>query len=166
MFEYRFSNTFYAQRAESGIKYTYNHGIPNVDNPKLAARHFLNAIGRAENLKEKYQKTLHGLEQNIPMVMQIANRPFEREAELQQMKSGLARLEREIALKIQENQMKQNGAMDSGNHDGKEQGHKAITETPIIQMHTKENAPMQVVLAKANGMAVNGKKNCSASHSQ
>src|SRR5690606_38355838 len=85
IFEYRFYNTYYAQRAENGIKYTYNHGIPNVDNPKLAARHFLNAIDRVESLKNKYQKTLHELEQNIPIVMQIVGKPFEREDELQQM---------------------------------------------------------------------------------
>ncbi|MGN6566519.1 MAG: helicase-related protein, partial [Flavipsychrobacter sp.] len=48
-------NTFYAERPESGIKYTYNQGHPNLDNPKLAARHFLNAIDRVDSLVEKYE---------------------------------------------------------------------------------------------------------------
>ena len=55
-------NSFYAQRSQEGIKYTYTNGIPNVDNPKLAARHFLNAIDRVDSLKEKYQKNLLELE--------------------------------------------------------------------------------------------------------
>ena len=58
LFEYRYYNTLFAERPESGIKYTYNQGHPNTDNPKLAARYFLNAIDRVETLKEKYQKTL------------------------------------------------------------------------------------------------------------
>ena len=108
MFEYRYSNSFYARRSLDGIKYTYTNGIPNVDNPKLAARHFLNAIDRVDSLKEKYQKNLLELEKEIPMLAQLTTKPFGKEAELQQMKSELSRLEREITIKIQENQLKQN----------------------------------------------------------
>ena len=56
LLEYHYHNTFYAEGKESGIKYLYNQGYINTDNPKLAARYFLNAIDRIQPLKEKYQK--------------------------------------------------------------------------------------------------------------
>lgn len=151
LFEYRYANTFYAQRLENGIKYTYSNGIPNVDNPKLAARHFLNAIDRVESLKEKYQKKLQELEHNIPMVAQMAKKPFEKETELVKMKSDLSGLEREITIKIQKNQMKQNEQAE------REQETILIKETPVIQMIPKEEATMQIVMEKANGFSVNSK---------
>jgi N12 class adenine-specific DNA methylase len=100
-------NTFYAQHPQGEIKYTYNQGHPNVDNPKLAARHFLNAIDRVSSLREKYEKNLSELDKDIPMVEQILLKPFEKETELAEMKTRLASLEREIALKIQEKRMKE-----------------------------------------------------------
>jgi hypothetical protein len=152
LFEYRYFNTFYAQRLENGIKYTYSNGIPNIDNPKLAARHFLNAIDRVEGLKEKYQKKLQELEHNIPMVEQMANRPFEKEGELMQMKSDLSGLEREITINIQKNQMKQNAQAES------EQETIVIKETPVIQMIPKEESAKQIVMEKANGFSVNSRE--------
>lgn len=128
MFEYHYSNSFYAQQKDGGIKYTYNNGLPNTDNPKLAARHFLNAIDRVESLKEKYGRKLGELDAEIPKLEKLTAKSFSQEAELQKMKSELAGLEREIAIKIQENQLKQH------------QGHDGETEnipekiTPIVQM--------------------------------
>jgi hypothetical protein len=101
MFEYYYKNIFYAQSPESGLKYLWNQGHLNADNPKLAARYFLNAIDRVEALKEKYEKTLNELEKNIPMLQQIVEKPFEKDRELGQLKQDVSRLEREIVLKIQ-----------------------------------------------------------------
>ncbi|SFH37877.1 helicase-related protein [Pedobacter insulae] len=105
--EYYYANSFYAQRSSDGIKYTYNNGIPNIDNPKLAARHFLNAIDRVESLKAKYEKLVSEMDQEIPKLEQLIKKPFLQESELQELKSELANLERQIAIKIQENQLKQ-----------------------------------------------------------
>lgn len=102
-------NTFYAERPETGIKYTYNQGHPNVDNPKLAARHFLNAIDKVDNLLDKYEKAAIELGKEIPMLEQIVQKPFEKEKELNELKLELSRLEREIAINIQARQMKENG---------------------------------------------------------
>ncbi|MBT2564674.1 DEAD/DEAH box helicase family protein [Pedobacter sp. ISL-68] len=128
MFEYRYSNSFYAQHKDDGIKYTYNNGLPNTDNPKLAARYFLNAIDRVESLKEKYGRTLSELIAEIPKLEQLTAKPFLQEAELQSMKSELAGMERQIAIKIQENQLKQ--------YQG--QGDEVVNApeklTPVIQM--------------------------------
>lgn len=126
MFEYRYSNSFYAQREAGGIKYTYNNGLPNIDNPKLAARHFLNAIDRVESLKEKYGRTLSELNTEIPKLEQLTTKPFLQEAELQTMKSELSNLERQIAIKIQENQLKQ--------HQVQETDAVTPEETSVIKM--------------------------------
>lgn len=159
LFEYRYYNTLFAERPESGIKYTYNQGHPNIDNPKLAARYFLNAIDRVEALKEKYQKTLDELEKNIPMVFLLANKSFEKEIELVQMKSELSKLEREIAIRIQENQMKQKGTINEPIIEIKGQNYDDVQkQTPVIHMIPNEDKPMQVIMAKVNGAALNGKE--------
>jgi len=107
LFEYRYSNSFYAQRESEGIKYTYNNGLPNMDNPKLAARHFLNAIDRVEHLKERYKRNLSDLKTELPKIEKLTTKPFTKEHELRELKTELANLERQIAIKIQENQLKQ-----------------------------------------------------------
>ncbi|MGL1659461.1 hypothetical protein ACSTH1_23445, partial [Vibrio parahaemolyticus] len=86
-----------------GIKYSWNQGHINIDNPKPAARYFLNAIDRVDSLKEKYQKELNELNQNIPMLEKIVTKPFDKEDELAQLKKDVSRLEREISIKIQAN---------------------------------------------------------------
>lgn len=105
MFEYRYQNIFFAESKATGIKYTWNQGHINIDNPKLAARHFLNCIDRVDALKEKYEKSLKELEQNIPMLQQLTVKPFEKEGELLQLKNHVANLEREITIKIQMKQL-------------------------------------------------------------
>jgi hypothetical protein len=141
MFQYRSSNNFYAASAETGIRYTYNQGHLNIDNPKLAARYFLNAIDRSGALKEKYQKTLSELEQNIPMVEQIAKKPFEKEPELQQLKAECSRLEREITIKIQANQMKQHSETELSKDI-------EIAETKVVQMIPNEEQKKACLLPK------------------
>ena len=101
-----------------------------MDNSKIAARYFLNAIDRVDALKEKYQKNLQELEQNISMLQQIISKPFEKEIVLAQLKTGVSNLEREISIKIQANQMQQ--------HNQAENIDVEINETHIIKMQTKE----------------------------
>ncbi len=127
IFGYHYKNTFYAENQQSGIKYVWNQGNINIDNPKLAARYFLNAIDRAGALNEKYKKNLQEIEYNIPALQQMITRPFEKAEELQLLKRDLARLEREISLKIQANQMRQQ----EGNNDLKQ-----LKEAPVIQMES------------------------------
>ena len=145
LYEYRYSNSFYAQRLQDGIKYTFNGGTPNVDNPKLAARHFLNAIDRVEHLREKYQKSLNDIEQQLPELQQLAAKPFSKERELQQMKSDLSSLEREIALKIQENQLREANPQEVNISD-----ELTVTHTvPVIQLPLK-NTESQLATAENN----------------
>jgi hypothetical protein len=97
-----YQNTLHAKRAETGIKYNYSSGVPNTDNVKLASRYFLHAIDRVDGLVEKYQKQVQEADELIPKLGALIEKSFEKEAELQQLKSSLSNLEREIALKIQE----------------------------------------------------------------
>ncbi|MBD0279458.1 MAG: DNA methylase, partial [Flavisolibacter sp.] len=125
MLEYRYQNVFYAQSRETEIKYMWNQGYLNIDNPKLAARHFLNSIDRVEALKDKYEKNLRELDQNIPMLQQLTARSFEKETELAQLKLAVVNLEREIAIKIQKAQLTQQcGQVNI----------KGTKEAPVIKM--------------------------------
>ena len=125
---YRYNNNFYAESPESGIKYIYNKGAANIDNPKLSARHFLNAIDRVDHLKEKYGKEAEEIDREITLLDQITAKPFEKEGELAALKNELSRLEREIALKIQENQMKQHGLFQD------QPDSSATGEAPVINI--------------------------------
>jgi hypothetical protein len=100
-------NSLYAEKPDGSIRYTFSSGAPNADNPKLAARYFLNAIDKVDGLVEKYRNGLRDLDGQVPQLKAMLDKPFEKKAELGQMKSELSRLEREIAQKIQEKQQAQ-----------------------------------------------------------
>lgn len=150
MFEYRYSNSFYAQRTDEGIKYTYNNGLPNTDNPKLAARYFLNAIDRVEGLRERYTKTKDELDKEIPRLEQLVQKPFLKEQELQSMKSELSGLERQIAIKIQENQLRQHQQQDAEEEVATQD--EAIEQVaPVIETETLNGhkAPKEILSQQA-----------------
>ncbi len=136
MFEYKYSNVFYAESKQTGIKYTWNQGHINIDNPKLAARYFINAIDRVESLKEKYQIALHELEQNIPMLEKIVAKPFDKDDELVQLKKDVSRLEREITMKIQANQVKQQETIE------------VSVEAPVVKMDAAVQINEKTLLPK------------------
>jgi N12 class adenine-specific DNA methylase len=99
MFQHESKNDLYAESA-SGIKYLWNHGIPNTDNPKLAARYFLNAIDRVTSLREKYTEDYEETQREIPVLKQLTLRTFDKDAELTDLKAELKRLEKQISEKI------------------------------------------------------------------
>ena len=150
MFEYHYKNILFAESKESGIKYLWNQGHIYIDNPRIAARYFINAIDRVDALKEKYEKNLQELEQNIPMLQQLVVKPFEKEKELAQFKKDVSKLERDISIKIQENQMKQYEVADDNIFE--------VKETPVIKMDVKETKSLlpkkQVVKGKAKRLRI------------
>ena len=105
--DFEYYNTFYAQHQQGVIKYIYNDGHPNIDNPKLAARHFLNAIDRIDYLVEKYKNQEDRYEADIPKLQRLCEKPFEKEIELQELKTALTTIEKEIACKIHDKQAKE-----------------------------------------------------------
>lgn len=135
LFTYRYHNGFYVQHKDGGVKYTYNQGQPSVDNPKLSARHFISALDQVVKIKERYQKDLAELDKNIPVLQKLAEKSFEKENEIKEMKQELSRLEREITLKIQERQLKEKEAQKE-----KVAPEEVVTvnETPVISINKKE----------------------------
>ncbi|WP_158829090.1 helicase-related protein [Mucilaginibacter lacusdianchii] len=109
----------YAQSRETGIRYLQNDGAPNVDNPKLAARYFLNSIDRVGSIVEKYRQELLELNEKIPQVRELTLRPFENEAELWELKDSLTLLEDEITRNIQaREQQEQQALAEADNTEG------------------------------------------------
>lgn len=94
--------SLYAESRATGIKYMQNGGAPNIDNPKLAARYFLDAINRVVGMVERYEKELVGINTQIPEVRELTQRPFEQEYELAALKKDLEKLEMEISARIAE----------------------------------------------------------------
>lgn len=105
LFKYRLQNHFFVQGL-GGIKYQSNGGHPNIDNPKLAARYFLNAIDKVTGLRETYEKRQAGLIAEIPTLKGLSQKTFEKEAELTELRVEMRRLENEISAKIRETQLK------------------------------------------------------------
>lgn len=140
LFEYRNVNTFYATRPETNIKYTFNQGHINADNPKLAARYFLNAVDRVDSLVDKYAKEIAEVNVLIPQLSNLSTRPFEKEKELHEKKTELARMQRDINLNIQKKQL-----------SAKEGQESIDTETvapKVIQMEEINNETVKTLLPK------------------
>jgi N12 class adenine-specific DNA methylase len=112
----QFQNDFYAVNPETGIKYNYNSGQPNVDNPKVTARNFISAIDRIDHLLEKHQGDLTKIEREIPTLESLINKPFDREEELKSLKAELASLDVRIAMNLK---------------GGEETGHDVVVKAPI-----------------------------------
>ena len=145
IFEYHYKNILFAESKESGIKYSWNQGHINIDNPRISARYFINAIDREDALKEKYEKNLQELEQNLPMLQQLVVKPFEKENDLAQFKKDASKLEREISIKIQENQMKQHNVADEKTME--------IKQTPVVKIE-KSLLPKKEIARKSKGIRV------------
>ena len=141
----RVYNTFYVQRPGSDIKYTYNSGHINVDNPKLATRHFINAIDRVGNLQEQQSKRITELDNEITLLERIAGKPFPKEQELSEAKQASERLGREITQKIQAREMAENPeayaevqeATEAGQHVKQLEPHAGET-TKIVALQQEE----------------------------
>lgn len=149
-FKYRYYNTFYAERAIEGIKYSFNQGHINTDNPKLAARYFLNAIDRVGSLKEKYEKMVVEMEKEINDLGILITKPFDNESQLSALKLELSAKEREIAINIQKNQMAQEGL------DVSEEITPSLSiETPVISLDIALEETKRTLLPKLKNKETN-----------
>jgi len=99
-------NKLYIQHPDGGLKYTFNHGVPNKESARIAARNFISALARCENLLESYSNEKRALEIDINALSTVQAKPFQREEELKQMKIEVKELERQIAEGISGKQMK------------------------------------------------------------
>lgn len=149
---YRMQNALYVQHTDGGVKYTYNHGHPAADNPKLAARYFINALDRVSKVKDQYLKVLQELNINMPVLRNLIDKPFEKEIELKTLKQELLRLEREISLTIQENKLKQEQEHNETT-TSQLKGAEEINRTKVIKMETISKSQEPVFrIKKSRGM--------------
>ncbi|MDP9077749.1 MAG: DNA methylase [Bacteroidota bacterium] len=130
-------NTLFAQRPGSDIRYTASSGAPNTDNPKMAARYFLNAIDKVDGLVEKHTRELQEMNEQMPQLRNLLNKPFEKEAELQQMKSALSQLEREIAQKIREKQEQEKEGLSAAAESATATDEK-VSEAIVVSMNSAD----------------------------
>ena len=149
--QYHHYNTFYAQNGREGIKYTFNNGHINTENPKLAARYFLNAVDRVTALKEKYEKDLSQINLNIPQMEMLIKKPFEKEGELTELKKELSRLEKEILESIKAKAMVKN------DHHQNETLDKKQKQAPVIKIDDYEQSGVlqkKVLSGRSNGLSI------------
>jgi hypothetical protein len=108
----QFENLLFAMSPDTAVKYSYNNGSANLENPKLAARYFLNAIDRVSNLKEQHEKRIAENEGELNLLKQIAAKPFEKQQQLLDKKAEVSKLENEINNKIQARMIAEQGHQD------------------------------------------------------
>jgi N12 class adenine-specific DNA methylase len=84
----------------SGIKYSSAGGTIARTDPKAAVAYFLHAIDKIPSLIEKYQKEVAKAEVDIPMLRELSEATWRKEAELASLKTSLSALDRQIALSL------------------------------------------------------------------
>jgi hypothetical protein len=103
-------NTLFVKSSDSSssLRYTYNNGVPNMDNPALACRYFLNAICKAEKLAADYSGEIKQQESEIPIYDEIIKKEWSQEKEkvLQALKTDLSKLDDKIQQSIIESEKK------------------------------------------------------------
>jgi N12 class adenine-specific DNA methylase len=108
-----FENLLFAMSPTTGIRHSYNNGFANIENPKLAARYFLNAIDRISAIKEQHEKRITENEGELKLLRQIAAKPFEKQEQLLDKKTEVSKLEAEINNKIQARLLAEQGNLEA-----------------------------------------------------
>ncbi|QGY46410.1 N-6 DNA methylase [Maribellus comscasis] len=86
----------FSVRGDGEIFYQYNNGQMAVD-PKLASQNFLHAlVENMPRLLERYKTDNEKLLKDIPVLKEVVESTWRREPELVELKSELAKLERQI----------------------------------------------------------------------
>lgn len=95
------ANLFYLQRPGGTIKYTFNNGYLNPEQPRQVAKYGLNALLKVEKLRESYQEQLKKLTINIPILETLVTKTFDQEAELLELKMQLKELDQQLQEKTE-----------------------------------------------------------------
>lgn len=127
-------NLFYTKRADGEVSYRYNSGYVNTDNPKLAARYFLNAIDMVGNMVTQHEKKIEEIRSRIPELERLVEKPFAREAELINLKSEAVQLERDINLKLQKTEINEEPKEEPANE-------KRISPPLIVSVNNIKDQP-------------------------
>lgn len=103
------------------------------------------------------QKTLLNWTRACPKLESLVNKPFEKDREIQQLKSELCSLERQVAVTIQEKQLKQNEAAKDAPGEAVPEQPGSPKEATIIPLKQNEANGNEQQLARANGIPVTEK---------
>lgn len=140
-----FFNTYYVEHEDGGIKYTYSNGHLNTDNPKVASRHFLNALDNVIKLKEKSQNEVEALKRDLPLLQKLVEKPFDKEEELKQLKQEHAKLEKQIAETLKATQELQKSA-------------DAPAKEALVVPMKKKNEEREVVLTEEENSLIDKRR--------
>lgn len=99
VFERQTENEF-SVRSATGITYKHNHGAMTAEQPKTAARHFLNALEKIPALQVRNEERLEKLRQERGQVEDFVNRPWPKQEALIALKSDLRQVEERIATSL------------------------------------------------------------------
>lgn len=91
-------NRFFIQ-GEGNIKYTFNNGVMARD-PETAAMNFIKALEKLPGYIQQEEKKINELQKDIPILGDVVNGIWTKEAALIELKSELAAIERKILLTI------------------------------------------------------------------
>lgn len=97
-----YDNLLSAFSEQSGKHYWYNNGRPNTDNPKLAARYFVNALEQISGSLKEEERRLAKSKNEMEVLGKLVEKPFEKECELIALRKEAAELEMKISSKINE----------------------------------------------------------------
>ncbi|GHT53658.1 DNA methylase [Bacteroidia bacterium] len=98
-------NRFFIE-GEGNIKYTHNKG-QMANDPLLASQSFLKALDKIPLLIKKYQADTEKKLKDLPILQEIVNSTWRKEAELKDLKSELSALDRKIQESLKPNKMKE-----------------------------------------------------------
>lgn len=90
----------FSVRSATGILYKHNHGALTAEQPKTAARHFLQALEKMPALQERNTERLEKLRQERGQLESFVNRPWPKNEALQSLKSELRQVENRIAISL------------------------------------------------------------------
>ena len=85
---------------EGSYRYTYNNGAIAMADTKAAAMNFFRAMEKIPGMIEQYQEKNYVLEQDLPVLQEMAGKVWKREDELKALKTELAALDRKIQLEL------------------------------------------------------------------
>jgi len=95
-------NTFFAKREGSEIIYTHNNGVMSSNNTKTVVNHFVQALEKIPALRDYEQQEKAKLEALVPGMKALCERPFDKDAQLADLKKELAQLDLKIMVELKQ----------------------------------------------------------------
>ncbi|PWS32230.1 N-6 DNA methylase [Pedobacter paludis] len=136
----KWKNLFYAQHPQGSVKYTSNNGAINEDFPKGAARNFISAIDKVSVLRERTLLEIEEKKEYLPKLREIISKPFEKETELNELKTELGKLQKAILEKLSKIDSSSAGT-----------GEEQVTTLPNSTFAFQEHGPGQDALKDLSG---------------